>query len=689
MKEKLTLQDIVDLLAKKSGLSKKDTDAFFREFLAVITDSIFSNEPVKIKDFGTFKLTKVNSRESVDVNTGEKIEIPAHYKLSFLPDKALKELVNKPFSQFETTLLEDAVSFDSIEVSEEPVDAPEDEDTSDDEVEVIRQPKINVLPQNSEAEIKRQKEGLASKIESITPTKDKTSEEEKTTDPIVKSEEVVSSPYIFSYSYTSSSKEDDSEAITLVVPSSKTTIASKVEDVEDSLPTQEEGVNHADVSLQSDDKEEVTTSVKDTLDADDSELDSDVPLNINKVQEKIDQLKEAIEALEKISWASEVPENALSTKPSVDEADIYNETANQTANDKIESHIIVEENASSIHEEIEAETKTVFPQENESIDESESEAEDISDEIARGRLDNDLLKSLVAVDGEESSDAQNSQVSDIVDNEDDDFANETDDDDLDFYDYDKESARKKKRKRVVLIIFLLAVIGVGVYHLSKLLEHKVEYETYRGYYPSLTEGDTLPNAQIVQNLIDDLTLPKDTDNNDVVITGAGSTIVESDKIDETVSNEIQPEITDNDIQSPDSAASATSKYDKIISENLRIRVVRKGAYLRGLPLDEDGVRPSEIRGTESSTQVVPTIPVSAKIGQGMTLRNMAGKYYGHGIYWVYIFDENKDKIKDFDNVPAGLVVKLPDPKKYGINSKDPKSLQDARRREQALFSNKR
>lgn len=680
MKDKLTLQDIVDLLAKKSGLSKKDTDAFFREFLAIITDNIFNNEPVKIKDFGTFKLTKVNSRESVDVNTGEKIEIPAHFKLSFLPDRALKELVNKPFSQFETTLLEDAVSFDSIEVSEEPADSPEDEDTSDDEVEVIRQPKVNVLPQNSEAEIKRQKEDLASKIESITPAKDNSQEEKKTVTPIIKPEEVAPSPYVFSYSYTSSSKEEDSEAITLVVPSSKTTIASKVEDVEVILPLQEEDIKATTTPLKSDDKEIVSASVKDALDIDDLELDSDVPLNINKVQEKIDQLKDAIEALEKISWQSEVPENALSTKPSVDEADIYNDAANHDSDDEVENHI-AEGNPRSLHEEIEDETETVFPQENETID--EDEPEDVSDEITRGQMDNDLLKSLVAVNGEKSSEDQSSQVSEGGDGNDN-FSDDRDDDDLDFYDYDKQSARKKRRKRAVLIIFLLVVIGVGGYHFSKLLEHKVEYETYKGYYPALTEGDTLPNAQIVQNLIDDLVLPNDTDSNDTVVIGAGSKIVESDK---TVNNGmIQSEIMDNNIQSADSTA---SEYEKIISENLRIRVVNKGAYLRGLPLEDIINRPSENRSSVSSAPTASTIPVSAKIGQGMTLRNMAGKYYGHGIYWVYIFDENKDKIKDFDNIPAGLEVKLPDPKKYGINSKDPKSLEDARRREQALFSNKR
>ncbi|MDH6354919.1 nucleoid DNA-binding protein/nucleoid-associated protein YgaU [Dysgonomonas sp. PH5-45] len=107
MNEKLTLQDITALLAKQAKISKKDAESFLKELFALISENILDNESVSIKDFGTFKPTLINSRESVNVNTGEKIRIPAHIRLTFSPDKALKELVNKPFSAFETTLLYD------------------------------------------------------------------------------------------------------------------------------------------------------------------------------------------------------------------------------------------------------------------------------------------------------------------------------------------------------------------------------------------------------------------------------------------------------------------------------------------------------------------------------------------------------------------------------------------------------
>lgn len=135
MNERLSLQDLIDLLAKKQEITKKEAEVFLRELIAVISETIESNESVKIKDFGTFKLVKVNARKSVDVNTGEAIEIAAHYKLSFTPDKLLKEAINRPFAHFESVVLEEGVSFDNIEKDETAniEESDEEEDVSVDE----------------------------------------------------------------------------------------------------------------------------------------------------------------------------------------------------------------------------------------------------------------------------------------------------------------------------------------------------------------------------------------------------------------------------------------------------------------------------------------------------------------------------------------------------------------------------
>jgi nucleoid DNA-binding protein/nucleoid-associated protein YgaU len=115
MNERLSLQDLIDLLAKKQEIAKKDAETFLREFVAVIAENIEAGEPVRIKDFGTFRLVMVNARKSVDVNTGEAIEIAAHHKLSFNPDKSLRETVNRPFAHFESVALEEGVTFGNVQ----------------------------------------------------------------------------------------------------------------------------------------------------------------------------------------------------------------------------------------------------------------------------------------------------------------------------------------------------------------------------------------------------------------------------------------------------------------------------------------------------------------------------------------------------------------------------------------------
>lgn len=119
MNERLTLQDLIDLLAEKKNITKKEAENFLRELINLVTETIQDKDFVRIKDFGTFKLTLVSARKSVNVNTGEDINIPPHYRLSFTPDKLLREGVNKPFAHFESVLLNDDVDFSDLDVFNE------------------------------------------------------------------------------------------------------------------------------------------------------------------------------------------------------------------------------------------------------------------------------------------------------------------------------------------------------------------------------------------------------------------------------------------------------------------------------------------------------------------------------------------------------------------------------------------
>ena len=118
MKDKLNLQEIVDKMSRETGASKKDTETFLRSLFDLVYNTLLDDKIVKISGLGTFKLVLVNKRESVNVNTKEKYEIPAHYKLSFIPDGQLKEMVNEPFSAFDTVEIADDTSIQKVEIEE-------------------------------------------------------------------------------------------------------------------------------------------------------------------------------------------------------------------------------------------------------------------------------------------------------------------------------------------------------------------------------------------------------------------------------------------------------------------------------------------------------------------------------------------------------------------------------------------
>ena len=149
MNNKLTIQELATLLSVKSGKDVYETERFIREFITVVSEGLFSDKMVKVKGLGTFKIVLVEDRESIHVNTGERILIPAHYKCSFLPDNELKELVNRPFSIFETTEIGDAASFQDMEMAD---DSDEDDVDSDLESDANEDREDLSLPKSSVTE---------------------------------------------------------------------------------------------------------------------------------------------------------------------------------------------------------------------------------------------------------------------------------------------------------------------------------------------------------------------------------------------------------------------------------------------------------------------------------------------------------------------------------------------------------
>lgn len=118
---KITIQEIAKILVEKNHIESQAASQFVNEMFAIILDRLSQGEAVKVKGLGTFKIIDVEARESVSVRTGERVVIDGHSKVTFTPDTTMKELVNKPFSHFETVMLNEGVEFEDMKEPEPPV----------------------------------------------------------------------------------------------------------------------------------------------------------------------------------------------------------------------------------------------------------------------------------------------------------------------------------------------------------------------------------------------------------------------------------------------------------------------------------------------------------------------------------------------------------------------------------------
>lgn len=128
---RIGITELARMLSSKHNMSQADAENFVRLMFAVVGDGLEQEKLVKIKSFGTFKMGSVKDRESVDVNTGERIVIEGRNKINFTPDNALRDFVNRPFAQFETVMVNDGVDFEAVDRKYESIgdDAPPSSNT--------------------------------------------------------------------------------------------------------------------------------------------------------------------------------------------------------------------------------------------------------------------------------------------------------------------------------------------------------------------------------------------------------------------------------------------------------------------------------------------------------------------------------------------------------------------------------
>jgi len=180
MNEKINLQDLAALLAEKMTITKKEAETFLREYFELLNEELINSGLVKIKDLGVFKLMQVEDRESVNVTTGERVLIPAHYKVAFTPDKKLAETVNEPFAFFETTEIEEESVSEELPILPEE-DASEEPEPSDDEEEKEEEEKGETEEMGETEEAEPEEEEMEVMEEKEPEEKEEVITEEKST----------------------------------------------------------------------------------------------------------------------------------------------------------------------------------------------------------------------------------------------------------------------------------------------------------------------------------------------------------------------------------------------------------------------------------------------------------------------------------------------------------------------------
>lgn len=170
--DKYTIPQLAEILIRKNGLSEEEAQSFVSAIFDLIKEGLEADKIVKVKGFGTFKIIDVDPRESVNVNTGERVLINGHQKITFTPDSVMKEMVNRPFSQFETVILNDGVDFNDVEVEEKP--------TSDTEEATVEEKEEDSAP------IEEEQEKESAPIEEV---KEESPEEEEKKEELPKEEE--------------------------------------------------------------------------------------------------------------------------------------------------------------------------------------------------------------------------------------------------------------------------------------------------------------------------------------------------------------------------------------------------------------------------------------------------------------------------------------------------------------------
>ena len=197
---KYSITQLATILVKKNGISNDEALKFVTAIFDIVKEGLETDKLVKIKGFGTFKIIDVDPRESVNVNTGERVLINGHQKITFTPDSVMKEMVNRPFAQFETVVLNDGVDFSDIDkLSNINENIDKQEETQEELQEIIQE--------EEEKKEEGEKEERKEEVHDITP------QESSNNDDVVRNQTTISPTKELAETSTKETAEETSEKL--------------------------------------------------------------------------------------------------------------------------------------------------------------------------------------------------------------------------------------------------------------------------------------------------------------------------------------------------------------------------------------------------------------------------------------------------------------------------------------------
>ncbi len=187
---KISTQELAGALVERWHIGKKEASQFVNELFFLIQKSLNEDKIVKVKGLGTFKIIDVDDRESVNVNTGDRVLIEGHGKITFTPDPLMKELVNKPFSQFETVVLKDGIDFNEAEDTNQPEVTAVPEETDENAAPLVEFVTEDTVVEETPTEEKKAVEENATVEETVSSDENVVAEENVSPDENAATEEI-------------------------------------------------------------------------------------------------------------------------------------------------------------------------------------------------------------------------------------------------------------------------------------------------------------------------------------------------------------------------------------------------------------------------------------------------------------------------------------------------------------------